>query len=371
MAAISIDRAGDDKAGEDRVGEDRSNRDSAPAFTVSSDEVGGAAALASYRQAIDSVFGCTLPEGTAESDYVCEIMAWHLGTLMFGSFRSSALCFDRSVDRVGASGMDHILVQLYLEGGFTGRADDMPVTVQAGDICLFDMCATLRTQASAFHNLSFMVPRAFLEAGVGDAASLHGVVLTADRPQTALLADYMTALAHRLPMLGVRDAEAAASATILLLTTVLGTCDRPRHDDRPRRVPSQFRAIVLYIDRHASDAALEPGRIASVFNISRATLYRIFEPVGGVSDYIRRRRLTGAAIDLAAIDGRRRKVAEIAYRWGFANEATFGRAFKAHFGITPGMARNQQQRTWLAEGYDDGDTAPERRFDAWLKTLRK
>ncbi|WP_162233701.1 helix-turn-helix domain-containing protein [Sphingomonas sp. Leaf17] len=338
---------------------------------VSSADVGGPAALASYRQAVDSVFACILPDRTSEADYTCDIMAWHLGTLMFGSFRSSALCFDRSADRVAMSGMDHILVQLYLEGRFTGRADDRPITVGSGDICLFDMCATLDTCASDFHNLSFMVPRAFFDAGVGDAAALHGVVLSADRPQTALLADYITALARRLPMLGARDAEAAASATILLLTTVLGTCDRSQPVDRPRRDPSPFRAIALYIDRHAGDAALEPGRIAAAFNISRATLYRIFEPVGGVSDYIRRRRLTGAAIDLAAIDGRRRKVAEIAYRWGFANEATFGRAFKAHFGITPGMARNQQQRTWLAKGCGDPDNAPERRFDAWLKTLRK
>ena len=42
---------------------------------------------------------------------------------------------------------------------FTGHADDRTIAVAPGDICLFDMLRTLKTQAGAFSNISVMVPR--------------------------------------------------------------------------------------------------------------------------------------------------------------------------------------------------------------------
>ncbi|MBO9630711.1 MAG: AraC family transcriptional regulator, partial [Shinella sp.] len=72
--------------------------------------------------------------------------------------------------------------------------------------------------------------------------------------------------------------------------------------------------------------------------MSRATLYRLFEPVGGVTDYIRTRRLR-AAFDMLTNDGKR-TVGEVAYACGFPDISTFSRAFRHQFGMSPSEVRD-------------------------------
>ena len=349
---------------------DEDQQTSLPTFAVSADDIGGEAAFQVYREATRDVFVSSLPSGASSSAYRMEMTAWHLGTMMMGSIRSSALEFHRSRDIVAASGLNHVMVQLYKSGGFVGHADAYPIAVEAGDICIFDMSRTLRTVATDFHNLTLMIPRPFFEAAMDDVQSLHGIVLPHAKPLAGLLASYMVALEERMPALRAREAEAAARGTVALLTTVLAACRRPVSDTHVREIASPFREIASHIDHHIHDAQLEPESIASAFGLSRATLYRIFEPIGGVADFIRRRRLTGAALDLASPELRRKKVSEIGYRWGFASEASFSRAFKSHFGINPKMARDRADRIWCAHNRRAPGHSPEREFAAWLKTLR-
>ena len=46
-----------------------------------------------------------------------------------------------------------------------------------------------------------------------------------------------------------------------------------------------------YIDKHLDSPRLSADAIARCFGWSRATLYRLFEPDGGLMKYIQRRRL--------------------------------------------------------------------------------
>jgi AraC-like DNA-binding protein len=340
-----------------------------PSFNVSADDVGGEAAFQLFGEATREIFAIALPDGAAPANFGFDMTAWHMGTLMLGSIRSTALDFERTGDIVAASGIDHVMVQLYLEGGFAGAADEHRIVVRPGDICVFDLGRTLRTRASDFHNLTLLVPRPFFEAAMADVRSLHGFVLGGDKPLSGLLAAHLCQLTARMPAMTAREAEVAARGTVALITAVLGDCAnglaRPATE-----IASPFRNIALHIDARLRDADLEPDAIAAAFGMSRATLYRIFEPVGGVADYIRRRRLTAAALELASPDHRRRKVGEIAFRWGFVREASFSRTFKAHFGISPKAARSQADRIWSARLSGSATGTPEREFAIWMKTLR-
>jgi AraC family transcriptional regulator len=74
---------------------------------------------------------------------------------------------------------------------------------------------------------------------------------------------------------------------------------------------------------------------------------RMFEVVAGISagEYARRRRLSLAALDLAAGHV---KVIDLAVRLGYDSPDAFARAFKREFGITPTEAREPgvRLRTW-------------------------
>ncbi|HSP26307.1 MAG TPA: helix-turn-helix domain-containing protein [Saliniramus sp.] len=69
--------------------------------------------------------------------------------------------------------------------------------------------------------------------------------------------------------------------------------------------------------------------------MSGSALCRIFEPLGGISDYIHDRRLDRAALHLASVGLGRGAVSRLAFAVGFASEVTFSRAFRGRYGLSP------------------------------------
>ncbi|MEM9841424.1 MAG: helix-turn-helix domain-containing protein, partial [Pseudomonadota bacterium] len=61
-----------------------------------------------------------------------------------------------------------------------------------------------------------------------------------------------------------------------------------------------------------------------------------FQAEGGVRNYITRRRLQRAVLDIAENPTRRGQIHEAALRWGFASDTTFHRAVRREFGTSPG-----------------------------------
>ncbi|WP_163099763.1 helix-turn-helix transcriptional regulator, partial [Acinetobacter baumannii] len=71
------------------------------------------------------------------------------------------------------------------------------------------------------------------------------------------------------------------------------------------------------------------------FGITRSTLYRLFEPVGGVSTYITERRLHYAFRQIAGGVEPHQRISQLAFALGFSHPSAFTRAFKDFFGISP------------------------------------
>jgi AraC-like DNA-binding protein len=71
------------------------------------------------------------------------------------------------------------------------------------------------------------------------------------------------------------------------------------------------------------------------FGISRSTLYRSFEPLGGVSAYITERRLRYAFRRMTDPLREPLRVSQLAFDLGFSHPSAFTRAFKAFFGLSP------------------------------------
>jgi AraC-like DNA-binding protein len=99
--------------------------------------------------------------------------------------------------------------------------------------------------------------------------------------------------------------------------------------------------ITNFIMHNLGDADLSPPAIAFAHHISVSHLHRLFRAEDTtVGTWIRQQRLEHARRDLH--DPRLGEVAvhRIAARWGFRDHATFTRAFRARFGVTPRDYRN-------------------------------
>lgn len=103
--------------------------------------------------------------------------------------------------------------------------------------------------------------------------------------------------------------------------------------------------VLRCIEAHLDDPALGCELLQKTFFVSRPTLYRMFQPLGGVSRYIRERRLMAARRRLR--DEPQHSITWLLYDLGFESERQFQRAFNARFGMSPmqwrGLCRRDAQ----------------------------
>lgn len=94
-----------------------------------------------------------------------------------------------------------------------------------------------------------------------------------------------------------------------------------------------------YIEEHMVE---KPGidRIARVAGYSVPHFYRVFSAIVGcsVSEYLRRRRLSRAAYDVATT---KRSITGIAFEHGFESHEVFTRTFKSVYGAAPSVFRKE------------------------------
>lgn len=119
----------------------------------------------------------------------------------------------------------------------------------------------------------------------------------------------------------------------LLALSIDGQCDA---DDGVRSSvrAAHLRRAEAMIRASLANPALSPEMVADACGISKRYLHELFSGANvTVSQYIREQRLI-AARDILELPNPA-PIAEIAYRFGFSDQAQFSRLFKAMFGKTP------------------------------------
>ncbi len=92
--------------------------------------------------------------------------------------------------------------------------------------------------------------------------------------------------------------------------------------------------IEKFIHENIRNPELSPELVAAACGISKRYLHDLFKDVNGtVAQQVRDKRLLAAKIFLRERPGL--AVAEVAYRFGFTDQAQFSRLFKAKFKVTP------------------------------------
>jgi AraC-like DNA-binding protein len=96
-----------------------------------------------------------------------------------------------------------------------------------------------------------------------------------------------------------------------------------------------FDKALAFIDRNLARSDLAPASLEKSLPLSRSSLYRLFEPLGGVRNAILQRRLERAIRVLLTSTAARPPLRAIARDHGFSSEEQYSRAFRLRFGMTP------------------------------------
>lgn len=94
-----------------------------------------------------------------------------------------------------------------------------------------------------------------------------------------------------------------------------------------------------YIEQHLTDE-IDYGQLGRIACCSAYHFQRMFTYMAGItlSEYIRRRKMSLAAVDL---QGSNAKIIDIAEKYGYRSPTAFNRAFQGVHGIAPSSVRNE------------------------------
>jgi AraC-like DNA-binding protein len=261
------------------------------------------------------------------------IRAWNVGGMLVSEGEYGAQLVTRTAAHVRKEPIDHYSLHLAHEGvGLRMQAGDRDLQLAPGQPLLSDLAQPKAVSHGAGRITSLFIPRAALDRLLPQELDLHGVV-----PQgacSAMLVSHLESMVRRLPGLTQGEVAGAFEATLHLLAASLSPSVATLGMARPAVAQTLMRQMLRYIDDNVRRADLGSELICEVFGVSRATLYRMFEPLGGVAHHIRSQRLARIHSELLAPSGRV-VLARLAEAYGFKNAAHFSRAFREHFGYAP------------------------------------
>jgi AraC-like DNA-binding protein len=252
--------------------------------------------------------------------------------------------------RSAARPLDHVAISLLLNGTVAVQADGTPSEAEAGDILLLDlqlpMRLTLGAQGRMTSLFTLWVPRAQLTAEFGGRPALHGLIGKGNLPGIFVAAAALRALLSQLDVVAAEELDELAAGIVALVGRAVSSCATSIGQRPTQSAPLEsFVTLCRYVEDNLTARDLDAAKLAATFGLSRATLYRLFAPVGGVASFIRARRLARACRELTMPGLQNRRIGPIAYQAGFHSIAAFNRAFRTVYGKTPRDVRKTVGRS--------------------------
>jgi AraC-like DNA-binding protein len=295
----------------------------------------------------------------ANHPYEGRLTLLHCNDVIFGEVHTHNTLYARSRKRINVDGLDHFMFQIFLEGGGPIEGGDV---VQKGNLLVIDMGQPHQRESWPHNTLTFVIPRTYDLTLSRYLERLHQQILPATHPMVRFIFSQMHQLWCLQDDLSLMQMTQAISSTIGLLRDTLASDPILSNEGQfQQSSPALAHVLRSYIEDNLH-RDLTVDELSIRFRISRAQLYRIFAPDGGVKTYIQHRRLQRCYRALLQ-KGQTTSVMAVAAAHGFKSESHFSRSFKAAFGESPSDLQNDASHRIT---YATGDRAL---IDRWLGGL--
>lgn len=312
----------------------------------------GAQALAAFRTATSDICD-VIPQGPAD-DFQVVSTTKLAGDCLLVDAVSTPLEYDRTALHIARGGMDHYHITLCLQGQMRFASGRRDITLHPGDICLIDMAQPNRTvltgEGDARSRLtSLIVPRSVLASRLSHPDSATATLLPEADRRARLLADQFAALWQQPESESASTGTRAAVESMCdVIAEVVGRSAEAHGSAGRAERKLLLAAIKHHIDAHIETESLSADDLSRHFRLSRASLYRLFGPDGGLARYVQDQRLNRALRLLTSPDARGKRLIDLAVDLQFSGDSTFVRAFRRQFGMTPGKIRDMSE-AWSHE----------------------
>lgn len=284
-----------------------------------------------WRELICAAFLALTPESDLRDSFAGTVTQWPAGRLSLARIESQRQQVRRTEQDIARTPRPGYYANLQLAGSSEMRQHGRATVLHPGDIGVVDTTEPFAFEfGTDFRQLSFFVPAPLL------TAQLPGRVPTATRIGTT--GGVGAAVRHALRALPTLAPDNAARLAVHAGGLLAVALDAPVEvaPVRSRRTHAQ---AVTDIEEHLTDDDLAPATTARRLEISVRAVHGLF--AGGVSyaATVRRLRLEQAVRDLRDPARRHLRIIDVATDAGFADVASFHRAFRRAYGRTPAEVR--------------------------------
>jgi AraC-like DNA-binding protein len=281
--------------------------------------------------------------GAFGAAFHADLVNVRIGNVQFTRVTAAAHRVLRTRRMIARSDVGHYKIGLQLSGVGWISQGGRDAVLRPGDLTVYD---TSRPYTLAFDGdtatFVFMVPdhvlglpRDAMERVTATAISGREGLGSVVSPFLAGLADLTAAVPTTL------TPRLASNVTDLLGTLFRERLELTQGESNGVR-GARLLAVQAWIERHLHRPDLSPETVAAATHISVRYLYRLFESEGmTVARWIKERRLAGCCRELADPSLVRFSVGAIGARWGLHDPASFSRAFRAAYGLSPREYRAQ------------------------------
>ena len=271
---------------------------------------------------------------------------WQLGQISLSRFHSAPVCYDRARQHLRGRPEDDLLITFATKSDARFSQGDNVLHCRKDGF--FIQRGDLPYQFSHAQDNELWVlklPTQMLKNRIRVFDRYVSYVYDSSRGAGALFLDTARSIPHRMDQFGAVTREGLGHCLVELLCLALEDDERALGSGMSSVRLGHLARIERYVRKNLANHAMTIEEIALANGISSRYLHELFKGSDRtIGQWIRTLRLEAALADLQ--DPRHGEtVAEIAYRWGFGDQAQFSRHFKSHFGKTPREIRLNSLRS--------------------------
>jgi AraC-like DNA-binding protein len=259
-----------------------------------------------------------------------------LGHLKVASVRSGTQGCNRTPGLARRDPDVYLQVGLLTQGGARLTQDRREAVLAPGDFAVYETDRPFHWGFTGeWEFLVFTWPRAAIALDSSASQQLTARTLHGGDGLGGIVGRMLRDLVVTPPQLSTPGAVRLADEVAELVTTVAG-------EQLPAASPTGaaddlLRRIDTYITLHLADPDLGPASVAAAHFVSTRHLHRLFAQRGStVAREIQRLRLERCRREL--VDPTR-SITDVSRQWGFTDLATFSRAFRGAYGLSPSAWR--------------------------------
>ena len=304
---------------------------------------GNATEIDAWRKLIAPMYDFEIVGENAQKEFALESFGTSFAGIGLSRATSKASIFRRTSATISQSGLDTVTLLCYTKGCLTLSTTGEIQLIPTGEFVVLDMSQPFTITASDYENIALSIPRQLLEPHLPAVDSVHGMVIDRTSPFLTHLVTNLILICDELGRFTLRDAPLLAQfITHLVAVAINSALERKT----PKATSSDFSTLQKLrraIEQELGNPELSVKSLTLRHGISRTTIYRLFEPLEGVQNYIQQRRLARIYQTITDPAHDSEKIGIIASRYGFSNATNFSRSFRSLYGISPREARKRAQ----------------------------